>query len=376
MHNSNPFKEQAVNPAQKISEWKNQNDKKVLGYLCTYTPEEIIHAAGVMPYRIFGNANRASSADHHLQAYSCSLVRSALGEALEGDLNFLDGMVFPHTCDSIQRLSDIWRLNADMSFHFDVVHPVKLNTPESRDYMYAVLERFRNELGKALGEHISDTDLSESIKTFNKLRNKLKELYEIRKEKPYLISGEDIYYVLRASMTMDREEFASQLEDFILELKKDTDSPPAKAPVGIIMTGGICDHPDIYSILEEAGAYVMWDDLCSGYRSFTGNLDENISPMESITKRYFERMECPAKHRGTKSRYENLNALIKEHKPQGIIILQLKFCDPHSFDYPYIKEHLDQENIPSLFLEIEEPTKAGETVRTRLETFVEMLNSN
>ncbi len=374
MHNSNPFKEQAENPAPKISEWKNQNDKKVLGYLCTYTPEEIMHAAGVMPYRIFGNTNRASSADHHLQAYSCSLVRSALGEALEGDLNFLDGMVFPHTCDSIQRLSDIWRLNADMSFHFDVVHPVKLNTPESRDYMYAVLERFRNELGKALGKDISDKDLSESIKIFNKLRSKLKELYEIRKEKPYLISGEDIYYVSRASMTMDREEFASQLEEFIHELNKDTDYPAVKAPVGIIMTGGICDHPDLYSILEEAGAYIMWDDLCSGYRSFNGNLDENIPPMESITKRYFERMECPAKHRGIKSRYENLSALIKEHKPQGVIILQLKFCDPHSFDYPYIKEHLDQENISSLYLEIEEPTKAGETVRTRLETFVEMLS--
>ncbi len=374
MHEFNPFKQQPVTFAEQANEWKKENGRKIFGYLCTYAPEEIIHAAGILPYRVFGTGDRTAAADPHLQAYACSLVRSALGEALEGELSFLDGAVFPHTCDSIQRLSDIWRLNAKMAFHFDVVHPVKLNTPGARVYMLEVLNRFRKELGDALGKEISDQALSDSIKLFNRFRAMLSELYEIRKQRPDLISGEDIFTVMRASMTMDRAEFSLLLEKFLVEVKKESTPAPSSLPLGIILTGGVCDHPNLYSIIENAGAYVISDDLCAGHRSFAGQIDENIAPMEAITARYFERIECPAKHRSVTSRGENLSALVKENNAQGVIILQLKFCDPHSFDYPYIKETLDKEGIASLLLEMEDPSKAGEALRTRIETFVEMIN--
>ena len=334
-----------------------------------------MHVAGALPYRVFGTGSRMESADAHLQAYACSLVRSAMGEVLEGDLSFLDGAVFPHTCDSIQRLSDIWRLNAGMKFHFDVVHPVKLTTQGARTYMLEVLQLFRKELGEALGKEITDKALSDSIKLFNRLRQMLAELYKIRSERPDLVSGADVFTVLRASMTMDREQFALLLEKFLTGLREDAGSSSQDVPPGIILAGGVCDHPDIYSIIEEAGAYVCWDDLCAGSRSFAGQMDEFISPIEAITERYFERLVCPAKHRSVDARGGNLSALVKEKEAKGVIILQLKFCDPHAFDYPYIKDILDKEGIPSLLLEVEDPSRASGALHTRIETFVEMLKS-
>ncbi len=376
MRKDNPFKEHLDTSVEQISEWKKQNQSYVLGYLCSYVPEEIIHAAGVLPYRIFGDSSCATRADQHLQAYSCSLVKNSLGAALEGKLDFLDGAVFPHTCDTIQRLSDIWRLNAGMNFHFDVVHPVKLTTEGSRTYMQGVLERFRAELGSAVGKEITDAMLSESIKHYNKLRGMLFELYQIRRDNPHLLSSEDIYYALRAAVTMDRTHFVQLLEKFNAELQREASacSSSSNESTEVIITGGICDHPNLYEIIETQGAHVVWDDLCAGYRFFTGRLDENLPPMEAITNRYFERMECPAKHRGTESRFNNLKDLVDKHHASGVIILQLKFCDPHSFDYPYLKEYLDNENIPSILLELEDADQNLGPVRTRLETFIEIIN--
>ncbi len=373
MHPNNPF--QDFKSAEEAKKWKKDKGGVIFGYLCTYAPEEIIHAAGALPYRVFGTGARTESADNHLQAYACSLVRSAMGEALEGDLDFLDGAVFPHTCDSIQRLSDIWRLNAGMKFHFDVVHPVKLNTPDARKYMSDILQLFRKQLGDALGREISDEDLTASIKLYNRLRGQLLELYKIREERPELVSGADIFAALRASMTMDRSAFAGRMEQFLKKLNEEKKNGAAPAKRGLILAGGVCDHPDIYAIIESAGAFVCWDDLCAGSRSFAGLIDETAPPLEAITERYFERLECPAKHRAVDSRGRSLAALAKEKNAAGVIILQLKFCDPHAFDYPYIKETLDGEGIPSLLIEVEDPSRALGALHTRIETFVEMTGS-
>ncbi len=139
---------------------KNQSGKKIVGTVCSYAPEELIHAAGALPVRLFGSDAAGSHADLHLQSYCCSLVRGILGDALAGRLNLLDGMVFPHTCDTIQRLSDVWRINLPQTFHSDVVLPVKLDTPSARQYLMDVLSKFVQELGVKLGHPVSDADLA------------------------------------------------------------------------------------------------------------------------------------------------------------------------------------------------------------------------
>ena len=82
--------EASQNPYSSIRETKKKTGRKAVGYCCTYTPEEIIHAAGLLPVRLFGAKAGISRADAHLQAYSCSLVRGILEDALAGNLEFLD----------------------------------------------------------------------------------------------------------------------------------------------------------------------------------------------------------------------------------------------------------------------------------------------
>ena len=371
MNGLTDFYQALADPGAYARELK-KHGRTIIGYFCSYTPEEIILAAGAHPMRLFGTKGEISLADAHLQAYSCSLVRGALEQALAGKLDFLDGTVFPHTCDSIQRLSDIWRLNTDFKFFADVVLPVKLNTPAAREYMVDVLEKFRRELGRGLGVTISDDDMRRSMAAYNRIRDALKTIYDLRCQDPGLIKGADLAAIVKASMFMDRNYLVERLPQVVEAMREGQFAWDAQGKKRVALVGGICDQPDIYDIIEETGGAVVADDLCTGSRWMHGTL-AGPEPVRAVAERYLHRPICPAKHASETFRGENLAALAKESKADGVIFLLLKFCDPHSFDYPYMKEFLDREGVSSMLYEIEDQIPSEGQLRTRFETFMEML---
>ena len=367
------FKNITADPYAYCRKYKEETGKKIVGYTCSYTSEEIIYAAGALPFRLFGTNEGIHLADANLQSYCCSLVRGILEEGLSHRLDFLDGVIFPHTCDSIQRLSDIWRLNVTPPFHIDLVLPVKLNTASARQYMIDVLEKFKKDLESALGVKITDAMLSDSIKTYNKIRALMSQLYALRASNPAIISGKDFHSIIKVSMIMDRQIFGQMLEEIVSQMEKNSDRKIISGEKRLVLSGSICSHPDIYDIIEKAGGVVVGDDLCTGSRYFAGVLDEKVSPLTAIVQRYYERVICPAKHAGLKDRGENIVRIVRENKADGVVFLLLKFCDPHAFDYPYIKEMLEKENIPCMLLDMEEQLPAEGQLQTRLETFIQIL---
>lgn len=360
-------------PYSYLLKQKQEKNKKIVGYVCSYAPEELIYAAGALPVRLFGSDSGIHHADLHLQSYCCSLVRGILEEALSGRLDLLNGVVFPHTCDSIQRLSDVWRLNLTKSFHADVVLPVKLSTPSARQYLIDVLIKFKTDLERGLDQEITEASLIHAVKIYNAIRAQMKRLYQLRCENPQVLNGQDFHTIIRAAMIMDREEFLDAITAMVSELTKKGSEKNTSVAKRLVLTGSICSHPDIYDAIEAAGAVVAGDDLCTGSRYFEGVINENLPPLTAIAQRYVERAICPAKHAGLTNRGEKLVRMVRDCRADGVVFLLLKFCDPHAFDYPYIKEMLDREKIPSLLLEMEEQTRAGGQLQTRLETFIQIL---
>ncbi len=367
------FREVTEDPYGYAIKTAEETGKKAVGYFCTYTPEEILHAADFLPFRIFGTEENITLADSYLQSYCCSLVRGGLEEALAGRLSFLSGTVFPHTCDSIQRLSDIWRINAGFPVHLDIVLPVKLDTESSRKYAVDVFKKFRRDIEKSFGITISDEKLTDSIRLYNSIRKLLTDIYTLKSGSPGLVSGQDIYRVIKAGMIMERNEYLLKLKELLEALEKKIDES-GKSYKRILLAGGLCSHPDIYSLLEDSGGAVIWDDLCTGTRFFTGMIHETRDPIEGIAYRYIERNVCPAKHMTSTSRGENLVKLVKEKNAAGVIFIYLKFCDPQAFDYPYLKESMEKLGVPTLLLEIDEQNQSFGQLKTRFETFVEMLS--
>ncbi len=365
-----PFYTAVKDPAALAATIKDDG-KKVIGYLCSYAPEELIHAAGCHPMRLFSSKADIHLAENHLQAYCCSLVRGILEDGLSGRLDYLSGTVFPHTCDSIQRLSDIWRMNIDQAFFADVIMPAKLTTDSARAYMTRVLEKFRSDLGGYTGKTISDDDLSASIGLFNRIRANLARIYILKSQSPGIISGKDLFTVIKAAMIMDRDELDKNLTALLTFLEAAV--PPKVTPKRLILSGSVCDMPDLYTLIETSGGAVVGDDLCSGQRWFEGVIPEDTAPMEGLTVRYADRVVCPAKHSGNTARGEALVRLARQTQADGVIFTLLKFCDPHAFDYPYIKEFLDKEGIRSLHLEMDDQQDSAGQMSTRLETFIHMI---
>ena len=370
---SRRLKDIVDNPINAINEYREASKNKVYGYFCTYTPEEIIHASGAIPFRILGQKKKVTNADTHLQSYSCSLVRTGLDMALLGDLNFMEGAIFPHTCDSIQRLSDIWRLNTDYAFHADIVLPVQLHTESAKTYMYEVLEEFRRDIETHTKSKITDEALRESIRLYNEMRGMLKKLYEIRKESPGIITSATIYDCVNAAMFMPVEEVNRLFMKLLDDIGGGKDESNR---IRIVLSGNLCVFDEVYDFIDGAGGAVVGDDMCTGYRYFANDVDENIEdPIEALTDRLIKRPICAAKHNPDFDRGKFLEEVVNDSNADGVIFLLLKFCDPHSFDYPYLKESLDKIGVPHLHLETEMDNPAPGQIKTRIEAFMEMLGS-
>jgi bzd-type benzoyl-CoA reductase N subunit len=366
------FKRAAKDPGAYARSWKEANQKDVIGFFCSYAPEEIILATGALPFRLFGSQKQISLADAHLQAYSCSLVRGALEDALSGGLDFLKGTVFPHTCDSIMRLSDMWRMNLGFDFHIDVVLPVKLDTQNAREYMIDVMRKFKRDLEREMRADITDEQIRSSVKTINRIRELLRELYDMKSQQPLTLSGSDLNAIFKGCMIMDRYEVRDMLEDLLGYFR----TFDIKVPSGgkrILLAGGLCNMPDIFEIIETSGGFIVSDDFCTGSRYVDGQVHIQDDMIVAIADRYAKRVVCPAKHFALYSRGDHVLRLAREKDVDGVIFLYLKFCDPHAFDYPYMKDMLDNEGIPSMLFEIEDQLPSEGQFKTRCEAFIEML---
>jgi bzd-type benzoyl-CoA reductase N subunit len=339
---------------------------QAMGYFCTYVPEEIIHAAGFVPLRIRSGDQTPSRADAHLQSYTCALCRSALDQALHGDLSFLHGVVFPHTCDTIQSLADIWRMSFPDLYVETIVQPVHLSSPSTRPYLIAELQRFRHSLEKLIGQEISDQAIGASIESYNEKRRLLTRLYDLRDR----LTAPELFAATGAGFVMPPLEY-NQLLGELVELLAEGNGAPPKGP-GLILVGAVLDDPAILTIVEELGARIVGDDLCTGSRYFAQPVEADDDPIAALADRYLHRLPCPAKYHPDHQPGEHLLKLVNESKADGIVFVLPKFCDPHAFDYAMIKEKLDVAAVPHLRLEMEHAPALGQW-RTRLQAFLEMI---
>ena len=239
--------------------------------------------------------------------------------------------------------------------------------------MTDILEKLKKDLENALAVKITDAMLTDAIKTYNQIRALMRQFYAIRARTPEIISGRDFHSIIKAAMIMDRQTFLKKLEEIIVQMDKDSGRKIISGDKRLFLAGSVCSHPDVYDIIEKAGGVVVGDDFCTGSRYFEGVMDEKISPLAAIAQRYLDRAVCPAKHSGLMNRGENIVRMVRESKAEGVVFMLLKFCDPHAFDYPYIKEMLDKEHIPCMLLDMEEQLPAEGQLQTRFETFIQIL---
>jgi benzoyl-CoA reductase/2-hydroxyglutaryl-CoA dehydratase subunit BcrC/BadD/HgdB len=346
-------------------------DRKPIGFFCPYVPEELIYAAGGHPFRLMGTPIKISHAQAHLPAYCCHLVKSSLESLLQDELNFLKGIVFTHSCDSMLGLSDIWALQRRNPLHFNLAIPTHLDSERSRPYLRAEIERFKDFLESRL-QKITPQNLKASIQLFNWIRESLKEMYQRRHKDASQLPGKAFAEIVRAGYLMDRPRYLELLKALRGALEEKSDGDKGRIPVYV---AGNMTHSDTwFSLIEEAGALIVRDDLCSGGRTFRLAVREDLDPMEALTERYFNSYFCPTKYMGAQAHVESLLKDVQDSGAKGVIFLLYKYCEAHFFDYPDLKLVLESKGIPTLLLEVEDPSYSIGQLKIRIQAFVEMLS--
>ncbi len=356
--------------------------KPVIGYLCTFTPVEIMHAAGVFPFRIAGNMNESiSDAGQYLESIACPFTRSVLDLALNKQYDFLDGYVMPHACDNIVKLYDVWAPNIEHSYAHFVNVPHTISGP-ALEFFTEELGTFRRSLERYVGHEISDGDLKNSADLSNEQRRLVRRLYEYRKQDPPIISGSEITRVLIAVMSLPFEDANSLLQEVIEEVgNRHGPAFPHSGPRLMIYGTGNEDTTFI-ELVESLGSKVVIDDLCFGTRAFWYDIEVDGNPLEGIAGSYLEKTNCPRTFRQSpgshqadlENRFGHISGMAEEYGAKGVICFILRYCDTHSFDLPDLKEHLNQKRLPFLVVEEEYPVASSvDRLKTRLETFFEII---
>jgi len=358
--------------------------KKIIGYLCAFTPLEIITAAGFIPFRIKGDVNEPiTKADSQMETIVCPLIRSCFDMSLKDKYEFLDGLIIPHACDSITRSYSIWRYSLDLPYsHFiNLPHTIKESSKEFCENELAV---FRKSLGRFAGKEISDESLVQAITLYNENRAKVRELYEFRKSEIPTISGTEITRILVAVMGLPVEESIELLSSVIDEVKQRSGSPAKQLP-RIMVVGGQVDDAAFIELIEDCGASVVTDELCPGTREHWPDVEATEDPMDGIAERSLAKINCPRTYiewTGVKyqddleERFGHIGRSIKDFKVDGVILYILKYCDPFGFEVPARMSYIESLSTPVLYLEDEHSMATIARMRTRIQAFLEIIEQS
>jgi benzoyl-CoA reductase subunit C len=352
--------------------WHERGDK-VIGYLCTYVPEELIYAAGILPYRVMGDWwDPTPVSEGYLPANSCPFCRTVLEDVLNDKYPFLDGVVSTSSCRIMTRLYDHWEQYKNPAFSFMLDLPHKDNQ-DSIDVFTKHLLELKNGLEVYSGKEITAESLGEAIDVYNRTRELLRGLYELRKDEEPLVSGHECLAIVTASMVMSRPEYNELLEKAIVELEER--DLRYEGDARILISGSILSNPEEIKSVEDQGGLVVADDLCTGSRYFW-DLVETSSELEKqiahLSYRYLCRLPCTRMFDNQK-RYDFIKQMVEEYDVQGVIYNALKYCDPWVYNYPLTRLRLEEMEVPVLRLEREYAVSAAGQTSTRVGAFLEML---
>lgn len=364
------FKEWYEGRHEYAKEWKKRTGGKVLGYFCTYVPEEILYAADVLPVRILGSHEPQDVTEPHIFGMYCPFCRDCLAQGLKGKYDYLDGLMIAQSCLHIRQAFTSWKMHIPIEFSYYMPMPHHLQSKRSLPYLTGELEKFKQAVEEWTGKKITEEALKEGIDIMNQSRQLSRDLYEIRKEEDPHISGLDSMYAVVASQMVDKREHNKILQEVMAALpeRKLADG----SPVRLMILGSEDDDTEFVAMVESLGAIFVVDDHCTGSRYFWNKVESNGDLLESIAARYVDRVPCPTKDWPERNRLEHIKTLAKEWNVQGAIVIQQKFCDPHELDIPAIMKNLKEVGIPSQFLELDVTVPIGQ-FKTRVEAFLEML---
>ena len=358
-----------------VSEWKKDN-QKIIGLLCSYIPEEIIHAAGMRPWRIMGTQRSGTPrADVYRPPHTCAYCNHVLESLLSDEYAFLDAVVGTSWDQDLIRLWDVWTYLAKTP-GAHIMH-LPLNNTQTHQNQYVKEVRKLVEFVENLaGAEISGAALAHSVGLYNQARSLLHQVYELRKREKPSLSGAEVLGITLASLLMPVEAFIEQMQSLMPYLEQRKLPADCYRP-RVLVSSDRLDNWEVIKMVEETGCLVAMDDLDTGSRHFWKSVeisegDTRDEMVVALAKRYHAQPASPGMMTWAEQ-VEQVADWVKEFDIQGVLELPLIYSRSRQMRARYFNDRLSAKGIPVASFEREYHLARIGQLKTRIGAFVEML---
>ena len=353
-----------------IKQWR-KNGGKVIGHFQVYFPEEIAHAGGALPVKFRGAPVSPKQADSRFGSYLCSILKTSIELALSGFVE-IDMFVSHPICDAARNLAAIWGRN--FSHPCQILYlPQNANSNHAVEFLRDEYGRMKQEIETVTGREIDNEDLRHSLEIFNLNRALIRELYRIKRERPWLLSIKEAYTLVAIGGLIPREEH-NELLAFILPLIVNQDKKP-QDKIRVVFEGGFCEQPPL-DMLEMMNryCYIVDDDLLIGLRWIQEDIPIEGDPLLNLANAYIEQSSySPVQHDQRKPKENMLIERTKNANAEAVIVAAAKMCEPGLEEQVAYSLALEKAGIPHFVNEFEENMTSFDQLEIQLETFVENL---
>ncbi len=361
----------ASHPAKAVKTAMKETGKKAVGCFPYYTPDEIIYAAGFLPVGLWGGQTDVKLADKYLQSFCCSIMRINVEQGMKGLYDFLSAVVIPIYCDTLKCICDNWTVAVPQTHLIPIYYPQHRRIATGIAYLVDEYGKIQNDLENIAAKKVTEEDLKAAIALYDDYRRTMRQFTVLVGRYPLTLNAKTRHAVIKAGYFMDKKTYTPLVRELMAALEK----TPAEKFNGIkVVVTGIMAEPDILldAFVQNRIAFVA-DDLAQESRQFRTATRSEGTAIERLAYRIADQYGCSLLYDEKKTRGKMLVDMVQETKADGVVVSMMKFCNPEEFDYPIFKKELEEANIPVLYLEIEQKMDAAEQIRTRIQSFAEML---
>ena len=367
----NEFKAIADNPRKAMDDYKKETGKGAVGIMPVYCPEEIVHAAGYLPIGMWGaQKKQISKARTYLPPFACSIMQSVMELQLEGVYDDLEAVIFSVPCDTLKCMSQKWNRPVPAIVF---THPQNRKIAKDAANVFA-REEFnivKEKLEDILDVHISNKAIKNSIAVYNENRAACREFSDVGAEYAAVVTPSDRHAVIKARWFMEKSRHTALVKELIAALKAEP-APEFKGKK-IIVTGIQVEPYDVLDIFQENGFAIVADDLAQETRNFRQDVPDDDDALMALARAWNEFDGCSLATDANKPKGQMIIDAVKKYGADAVVVCMMKFCDPEEFDYPILLQEFEAAGVKNLYIEIDQESTAFEQVKTRIQTFAEIL---
>ena len=369
------FADIAANPKAQLNKYKAEG-KKCIGVLPYYAPEELVEAAGMVPFGMWGsNKKTIARAKEYCATFYCTIAQLALEMLLDGTMDQLDGIITPTICDTLRPMSQNFRVAMkDKLPCIFLAHPQNRFAPWGLQFCIDQYTNVRNELNAIAGREMTDEDIRAAIVLYNKARAARREFVKLANEHCDVITATKRSAVLKAAWFMTKAEYTEKLVALNAEL--------AALPVcewkgvKVVTSGIICDNPELLKIFDDNTIAIAADDVAHETRAFRVDAKEEGDPMMALAQQFADQdyevlLYDPQSSKNRRGEF--VANMVKESGAQGLILFMQQFCDPEEMEYPYLKKALDEAGIPHIKLGVDQQMRDFGQAATAIQAFADVI---